>query len=57
MKKTISFKTFCSDFKNFYKCDEVNIKNEIEAEVVFWDLYECDLFEFNYEDKLIELYY
>ena len=57
MKKTITFKTFRSDFQNFYKCKEVNIKDEIEAEVIFWDLYDCDLFEFDYENKLIELYY
>lgn len=57
MKKTITFKTFCSDFRNFYNCQEVNIKDEIEAEVVFWNLYTCDLFEFDYENKLIKLYY
>lgn len=57
MKKAITFKEFCSDFKKYYNCKEVIVRNEDEAEVVFWDLYECENFDFNYEDKLIELYY
>lgn len=57
MKKTITFKKFENDFRDFYKCKDVVIRNEIEAEIVFWDLYTCDLYEFNYENKTIELYY
>lgn len=56
MKKTITFKEFANNFRNYYKCKEVNIRDEIEAEIVFCDLYDCDLFEFDYENKLIELY-
>lgn len=57
MKKRVTFKEFIKDYRDFYKCHEVIVKNEEEAEIVFWDLYECDLFEFNYEDKLIDLHY
>ena len=57
MGRIITFKDFKKDFRNYYKTSEVYIRNEIEAEIVMNDLYECDLFEFNYEDKTIELYY
>ena len=57
MKKTITFKEFGEYFKKYYKCEDVIIRNEIEAEVVFWDLYDCDLYEFDYENKTINLYY
>ena len=57
MKKEVTFKEFGQDFKNYYKSKEVYIRDEIEAEVVMNDLYECDLYEFDYENKIIELYY
>lgn len=57
MIKTVTFKQFKKDFRECYKCDEVNVRDQIEAEIVMWDLYDCDLFEFNYEDKTIELWY
>lgn len=57
MKKTITFKEFGADFRNYYKCKEVNIRNEMEAEVIFWDLYDCKEYEFNYDKKIIELYF
>lgn len=57
MKKTITFKEFGDDFRRNYKCENVFIRDEIEAEIIFWDLYECDLFEFDYDKKIIELYF
>lgn len=57
MIKTVIFKQFKKDFREYYRTNDVNIRDEIEAEIVMNDLYECDLFEFNYEDKTIELYY
>lgn len=56
MKKTTTFKEFGNDFMNYYKCKEVNVKDEIEEEIVFLDLYCCDLFEFDYENKTIDIY-
>ena len=57
MKKEVTFKEFGQDFRNYYKSNEVVIRDEIEAEVVMSDLYECDLYEFDYDRKIIELYY
>lgn len=57
MRKTITFKQFAKDFRKYYKCEDVNIKDESEAEIIFYDLYDCDLFEFDYDNKLIELYF
>ncbi|MBS5307747.1 hypothetical protein [Clostridium sp.] len=57
MERIVTFRQFKKDFREYYKCDEVNVRDQIEAEIVMWDLYDCDLFEFNYEDKTIELWY
>ena len=57
MEKTVTFKQFGQDFRNYYKCDKVVIRDEIEAEIVMADLYQCDFYEFDYEKKIIELYY
>jgi len=57
MERIVTFKEFTKDFRKYYKCDEVNVRDQIVAEIVMWDLHDCDLFEFNYKDKTIELYY
>lgn len=57
MERIVTFKQFKKDFREYYRANDVNIRDEIEAEIVMSDLYECDLFEFNYEDKTIELWY
>jgi len=57
MTKTITFKQFVKDFKDYYECKEVFIKTESEAEEVIYDLYETDNFEFDYENKVVELWY
>lgn len=57
MNKIVTFKQFGKDFRSYYKCEEVSIRDEIEAEVVMSDLYDCNLYEFDYDKKVIELYY
>lgn len=57
MSKVITFKEFGKDYRGFYKCKEVFIKTESEAEEVIYDLYETDNFEFDYENKVVELWY
>lgn len=55
--KEVTFKEFISDYRECYNCKEVYIRGEQEAEDVMWDLYDTDSFEFDYENKIIELYY
>lgn len=55
--KTITFKEFGNDFKKFYNCDKAEIRTEEEAEIIFWDLYECKEYEFDYDNKTIDLYF
>lgn len=54
--KAITFKEFIKDYKAYYNCKEVFIRDEYEAEEVIYNLYNTDKFEFNYETKIIELY-
>ena len=55
--KEITFKEFTKDFKDYYKCNEAEIRNVSEAEIIMWDLYEVEDYEFDYERRIIELYY
>ena len=55
--KEVTFKEFIGDYREYYDCKEVYIRDEREAEIVMWDLYDTDSFEFDYENKIIKLYY
>lgn len=51
----ITFKQFAADYKKYYDIDYVEIKTELDAEEIIFDLYNTDKFEFDYENKTIEI--
>lgn len=56
--KTVSFKDFKKDYKEYYK-DEgkyLMISTYSEMEEIINDLYGTDKFEMDYEHEIIELY-
>ena len=55
--KEVTFKQFTKDFKDYYKSNQAEIRNVSEAEIIMWDLYEVEDYEFDYERRIIELYY
>lgn len=56
--KTISFKEFINDYREYYndhnKC--FSIKTEEDMEEVIYDIYSTDNFDVDYEHGIIELY-
>lgn len=54
--KVVSFKEFVKDYRSYYNCKDVFIRDESDAEEVIEELYGTDKFEFDYENKTIELY-
>lgn len=51
----ITFKQFAADYKKYYDINYVEIKTELDAEEIIFDLYNTDKFEFDYENKTIEI--
>ena len=45
------------DFKEYYQCKEVFVSDFSDAEEVMSDLYDTTDFEFDYERRIVELYY
>lgn len=56
--KTISFKDFKKDYKEYYKDEDkyLMISTYSEMEEILFDLYSTDKFEMDYENEIIELY-
>lgn len=55
--KLISFKQFCKDYINYYdiKDGKVSIKTETDMDEVIFNIYDTDLYEIDYEYKIITL--
>lgn len=55
--KEVTFKEFAKHYKEFYQCNKVFIKDYSDAEDVVYDLYDTLHFDFDYERRVLELYY
>lgn len=55
--REVTFKQFGKDYKEYYHCKEVFVSDFSDAEEVMSDLYDTTDFEFDYERRIVELYY
>ena len=52
---TITFKEFIKDYCKYYNEKEVIVRDNSEMQEVLYELYDNDVFEINYDEKIIEL--
>ena len=52
---TITFKEFIKDYCKYYNEKEVIVRDNSEMQEVLYELYDNDVFEVNYDEKIIEL--
>lgn len=53
--RSISFHDFCKDYCECYNTNTIVIRTEVDMQEVLYELYDTDVYEINYEDKIIEL--
>ena len=53
---TIKFKEFIKDYCIDYFDKEVIVRDNSEMQEVLYELYDNDVFEVNYDEKIIELF-